>query len=370
MKRKKSLGMALVFEVLGFFIVLGILTAIGITLYKSFSTSKRVQETKMEMLQIFQFFKSLYMSNLQFIKNGCMGFSNCKYTLTPEPINETTFRIHIADLSLLKMIKDYCSISQTGDSQYDIQCFSQYSGQPLKISIENYQQYQKDFLAPYEGKYTTITLTEPVLNFSATLVLDTEINKSLLDTANILKTFKNAVEKWVEIRKSLAIGNACGDTATSDTDPVGGLGSWDDELIPWVWQAFGYNPFTTTSRGKIPTLCQGIEVGCQCGNNCGCTNFANNPDLWREDISLCRVHNPTELTRFLGHIGLSDIYATDGFGNLLTFVPLSDANGNPALNCPPPFPRCCYRYDIPRKGTIGIYDYNKKRWLYRIEIVY
>jgi hypothetical protein len=267
------------------------------------------------------------------------------------------------------MIKGYCSVQNTGDSQYDITCYSAYSGQPLEFKIENYQQYRKPFLAPYEGKYTSITITEPKLNFSATLVLNNEINKSLLDTGNILKTLKQAIENWTNERLQLAMGNACGDTSTSPTDPVGGLGSWDDVLIPWVWQLFGYNPYTYTSRGNIPTLCQGIDSGCQCGSNCGCLNFANNPNVWRFDTALCRLHDVQNWSTFLDHLGLSITYATDGFGNLLTFVPLSDANGNPS-HCPPPSPRCCYPYDVPKKGTLGIYDYDKGKWEYKIEVVY
>jgi len=369
-KRKKSLGLGLVFETLGFLLFITILSAIAIGLYKSYQNYKRISETKEEMAVLFDFFRNLYTSNLAFIKNGCTGFKSCPYTLTPIPIDSTTFRVYIADLSLLNPIKRYCSVSQVNTNAYDISCYSQYSAKPLEVNIQNYQRYQKPFLSPYYGKYTSITLTEPVLNFNATLILDNEINKSLLDTASILKTLKQGIETWVKRRLDLAIGNACGDTATSETDPAGGLGSWDDVLIPWIWQAFGYNPFTFTNRGRIPTLCQGVDSGCKCGSNCGCLNFLNNPDVWRNDQNLCMLHDPTEWGRFLDHIGLSTDYMTDGFGNLLTFVPLSDANGNPSPLCPPPPPSCCYRYDIPKKGTLGIYDYNQKRWVYSVEIVY
>ena len=369
-RRKKSLGLGLVLEALGFLFFITILSAIAIGLYKSYQNYKRVSETKQEMAILFNFFRNLYTSNLEFIKNGCTGFNNCPYVLTPIPINQATFRVYIANLSLLNKIKRYCSIEQVGNNAYDITCYSQYSGKPLRVDIQNYQQYHEDFLAPYYGKYTSITLTEPVLNFNATLILDNEINKSLLDTASILKTIKQAIESWVKMRLNLAIGNACGDTATSETDPVGGLGSWDDVLIPWIWQAFGYNPFTYTNRGRIPTLCQGVDSGCQCGSNCGCLNFLNNPDVWRNDQNLCMVHDATEFARFLNHIGLNANYITDGFGNLLTFIPLSDNSDNPSPLCPPPPPSCCYRYDIPKKGTLGIYDYANNRWAYRIEIVY
>ena len=368
--KEKSLGLSLVVEVLGFFMFLSVLIGIAVVLKKAFDNYKRIEETKIEMNRLFDFFRDLYTSNLAFIKNSCNGFKNCKYTLTPEPVSDTTFRVHIADLSLLNRLKGYCKIEQTGDSQYDITCYSAYSGQPLQIDIENYQKYQQPFLAPYYGKYTSITITEPILGFNATLVLDTEINKSLLDTATILKTFKNAVKNWAKKRYRLAIGNDCGNSSTSPTDPVGGLGTWDDVLIPWIWQAFGYNPYTTTSRGKIPTLCQGVDEGCKCGNNCGCQNFLNNPNVWREDSNLCMVHNPQEFNTFLTNIGLSDSYMTDGFGNLLTFVPISNANDKPSSLCPPPPPSCCYPYDIPKKGTVGIYDYKNNRWVYRIEIIY
>ena len=366
----KNLGLALVIEVLGFSLILSVIIGVALSFYKYSERDKEFTRTKLEIETLFNFFRNLYLSNLSFIKETCSGYANCNYTLTPEPVSDTTFRVHIANLALLKTIKPFCQINQTGNSQFDITCYSAYSGQPFEVNIQNYQKYHQPFLAPYYGKYTSITITAPKLGFNATLVLDNEINKSLLDTAGILKTFKQAVENWAKMRLQLAIGNACGNSSTSPTDPVGGLGSWDDVLIPWIWQAFGYNPYTTTSRGKIPTLCQGIDEGCQCGNNCGCQNFLNNPNVWREDSNLCMVHSPQEFNIFLTNIGLSDSYMTDGFGNLLTFVPISNANDKPSSLCPPPPPSCCYPYDIPKKGTVGIYDYKNNRWVYKIEIIY
>jgi len=367
--QRKNLGLALIYEVLGFMAFLAVLTGAFLMLYKAYTKQSKVVQTKEEIERIFQFFRMTYVSNLKFAKNGCIGFENCPYTLTPEPITDTTFRVHLGDVSLLNVLKGYCSVENTGENQYDVTCYSAYSGEPLEFKIENYHEYQKPFLAPYEGKYTSITITEPTLGFSATLVLNNEINKSLLDTAEILRSLKQAIEAWARRRLELAIGNACGDTSTSPTDPEGGLGSWDDVLIPWVWQAFGYSPFTFTPQGVIPTLCQGIDGGCQCGSNCGCTNFLNDPNVWRADLNLCKVYDVEEWGRFLDHLGLSITYATDGFGNLLTFVPLSNAEGEPS-NCPPPPPSCCYPYDVPKKGTIGIYDHENGRWLYRVETIY
>jgi len=119
----------------------------------------------------------------------------------------------------------------------------------------------------------------------------------------------------------------------------------------------------------MPILCQGIDNGCQCGNNCGCTNFQDNENVWKTTNEYCMFDAPNLWDIILGRLRLSPSYKMDGFGNLITFVPISDANGNP-VDCPPPPPRCCYRYDIPKKGSLGIYDWDNRRWLYRIEVVY
>jgi hypothetical protein len=370
LKKVKNKGLALAVEVIMFTGFLALLVGAFLWFWKSYQRQKNIIELRKEVSVIFDFVRNLYTSNLQVIRSGaCEGYRNCDYTLTPEPVDDHTFRVHIFDLSLLNKLQGYCQANQVGNSDFDIVCYSPVSGQPLKIDMQAYQEYHKPYYAPYQGQYFSMTIEEPVLGNKFTLVLDTEINKSLIDTGNILETLKQAFQEWAKKRYDLALGNDCGDNNNPPTDPVGGLGSWDDELIPWIWQLFGNAPCQITSRGRMPILCQGIDNGCQCGSDCGCTNFQDNENVWKTTNEYCMFNDPNLWDTILGRLNLSSSYKMDGFGNLITFVPISDAGGNP-IDCPPPPPQCCYRYDIPKKGSLGIYDWDNRQWLYRIEVVY
>jgi hypothetical protein len=369
LRKFKSKGIALSFEVIMFLGFLSLIVGIFYSIYRNYQKQRDILEVKKEVEVIFDFLRNLYTSNLKAILDGCSGFRSCPYTLTPEPVDENTFRVHLFDIALLNKIRGYCKIEESGRNSYDISCYSAYAGRPFRVTILNYQQYQKPYYAPYRGNYFTIELQEPALGTRFALRLDTEINKSLLDTANKLETLKQAIQSWTKLRYDLALANECGEDDNPPTDPVGGLGSWDDELVAWIWQLFGTAPYQNTDRGEMPILCRGIDTGCDCGENCGCPNFVNNPNVWRNDDSFCVIDSSDEWDLFLQNLEIDPKYMLDGFGNLLTFVPLSDANGNP-LNCPPPPPRCCYPYDIPKKGSLGIYDTDRGEWVYRIEIVY
>jgi len=106
-------------------------------------------------------------------------------------------------------------------------------------------------------------------------------------------------------------------------------------------------------------ICSGIETS----TNCGCSSFGIN-DNWERNNAYCVIDTRTEIQRVLTNLGLGWNYATDGFGNPVTIVPIADANGNP-VNCPPPRPQPNYPILNLGKKVIGVRD-ALGNWIYYI----
>ena len=121
----------------------------------------------------------------------------------------------------------------------------------------------------------------------------------------------------------------------------GGMNSWDDSVVPWVW-------LVLSSGGNL--LCSGSEAD---NYPCGCSSLEGTwvvDSFASDDVDSNpnTVRYEGEWDRVLQNLGLGPEYRTDGFGNPFTLVLLSAENGGPivfsasTLNAPPrPKPILC-----------------------------
>ena len=160
----------------------------------------------------------------------------------------------------------------------------------------------------------------------------------------------NAVKRFIRTIRLRELANDCSDGGNSN-NPPNGLGSWDDAMVPWIWELVSK---------QAGVLCSGSNSGN--ADTCDCNNLENNSNYWETDKNFCIITDGNTWKRILNNLGLDKNYRVDGFGNIITITLLSDKDGNP-VNCPPKAPKPNYD-DIPAypKLRIGITDNCNKQW--------
>jgi hypothetical protein len=313
-------------------------------------------ETTLKRVQAYQqAIERLYFANLTYVKNNCYGWTDgfcVSISLTPRVINNTTLEVRTWDESVINLFTQIgCRVSGTAPV-YDITCYDGW-GYPFTLNDENEHTPGTVYTAPYDGR-VYVLYVQPSKGQRVAIALDKEFDYSKTQTDQILNTIGNAIVRFVQQKRNAELNNVCDSTGGGSFDPAGGLGSWDDTVIPWVWEIVSQDP---------TGICSGVEVPT---SGCGCSSFADTA-FWETDNAYCVVDERGEIQRVLNNLGLSFYYATDGFGNPVVIVPIADANGNP-VHCPPPRPRPNYPVLNLGKTTIGIKN-ELGDWVYRISAV-
>jgi prepilin-type N-terminal cleavage/methylation domain-containing protein len=153
-------------------------------------------------------------------------------------------------------------------------------------------------------------------------------------------------------------------TVNSCKTGSGGLQSYDDVIIPWIWQALGSGPTTD---------CSGVT-----GAPCGCSGFSTS--VWvnsfgsGSNANTLRYGNTgvtaAMLNTFAASIGLDPSCLTDGFGNSVTIIPLSSPSHSPLSRPDPPIPTYAWATKPPYGGHVGVYDPSANAWLISERIIY
>jgi len=324
---------------------------------KGYERYRAIQTTKQIVKAINTAVQKTFIDNA---KQGqsCYSWSDgicSQITLTPVQVDENTIQFNVYDPQVLDLLKSVGCQVQGGIPNFSVRCYDGF-GKPLKFQVVNGHNFGQNYVAPYQNQYFQLKITDGIGN-TYTVSIDRLINFYLEESKTKLYTLAQAIRKYIQTKRELELANVCDNPGTGPDDPDGGLGSWDDALVPWIWEAVsanGVNPLT---------LCQGEEDP---NTHCGCANFQNT-DIWSDDEALCVLDTGDEMLRFLGNLNLGLSYWTDAFGNPITVVPLADQNGNP-IGCPPPRPQPNYPQVILPKTRIGVRDANGN-WAFYIDVV-
>ena len=282
----------------------------------------------------------LYFANLDYVRNNCYGWTDplcSNLSLTPRVLNPTTLEIRTWDNTIVNLfVQAGCRVAGAAPV-YSVTCYDGW-GHPFVLNDENAHIPGTVYTAPYVGRVYALYV-QPSKGSRVAIVLDKEFDYSKTLTDQVLNTLGNAIVRFVQQKRNVELDNVCDSRSGGTFDPVGGLGSWDDTMVPWVWEIVSQNP---------TALCSGIETP----TNCGCTSFVNNNN-WERSANYCVIDTRAEMQRVLNNLALGWNYATDGFGNPVTIVPLADSNGNP-INCPPPRPQPSYPVLNLGKTAVGV----------------
>jgi len=344
------------FTALELILVIGFLAMISPTLFNLLTSiksnsSRKITNEKISVIQ--EVVKRIYMINLQEVENNCAGWSDLacsQLSLTPSIISTTKLGINTKSTAVIKTLKDIgCSVTGT-NPQYQVECFDG-KGQNLNFAGINLHVPNTLYSSVYANNLPRLDINSTdgrtrSVNFSD------ETSYSLSHSTQKLNDIGNAIKSFTRIAKMREVNNVCSDVATSAQNPQGGLASFDDVLIPWVWKITASNP---------NDICSGIQ---DTSTNCGCSSAT--VLNWETDSQYCSIDTDTELTRVLGNLGLGNLYRTDGFGNRITIVPMSDANGN-SVSCPPSAPSPLY-VNTPMQGKVRIGAYNGVTWFTYIDV--
>lgn len=323
---------------------------------RSMEVRRKVDETLWREKAIQHVVERLYFANLEYAKNNCYGWqdANCQVlSLTPRVIDSTTLEIRTWDSTVLNTLAQVgCRVQQVQPAVYRVECWDGW-GRPFQFSDQYEHTPATSYTAPYNGNVYVLTVT-PSKGNAVAIDLSKEIDYSLTKSEDILNTIGSAIVRFVQIKRNEELANVCDSSSGGTYDPAGGLGSWDDTIVPWVWEIVSRTP---------NALCSGVE---NTNSNCGCSSFDNSA-YWETNNAYCVINTIDEMRRVLANLSLPMNDATDGFGNRIEIVPLADANGNP-VNCPPPRPRETYPQVFLGKTVIGVKD-NVGNWVYRVAVV-
>ena len=336
------------FTLFEFILVLGLIALtipIIINIKNSISKIEKRYKTISEINTIKNVIEKTYLANLQYIENNCAGYgdSQCStLSLLPTIKDTNTLEFHIKDsLSYnLNPLKNYsCLINKVATDTYDVKCYD-YFGKLMSFSGTNLPTPGKEYVLPYEDKYPSITITTKY--FSKNLQFDNLIKFSIAKTVQKEVDIGNAIKRFTRTIRLRELANDCSDGGNSN-NPPNGLGSWDDAMVPWIWELVSQQP---------GVLCSG-STSCD-SNACGCENLDTNSNYWETNSNFCIIDDDTTWQRVLNNLGLDKNYRVDGFGNVITITLLSDANGNP-VDCPPKAPYPNYdNIPVYPKTRIGI----------------
>ncbi len=354
MKAKNKKRGFLSLEIILFLIVIAIMTPIAMELMKASQNSNKVKITKIRIKALNEAIERVFTENADYAQNNCYGWGDTacsSLTLTPTVKDINTLSFNTLDsLAIQTLIGVGCNISGTAPN-YDVKCFDGY-GKLMKFSGLNLHSKGSIFTTPYTNNYPQITI-DTAHSAPAIISIAKSVNNAKTITAQKLNTIASGIRNYVRAKRIAELGNTCGTTNTA-TNPKGGLDSTDDAIVPYVWQLFS---------ASSTTLCSGIE---DTASNCGCTSMTNSNN-WETNNAFCVIDSSTEMNRLLTNLGLGLRYRTDGFGNILTIVPLSNSTGG-AVTCPPARPKPDYTglSSIP-KTRIGVKD-SAGQWATYIDV--
>lgn len=324
--RRRERGMAVweIFIVMGF---IAIFVPIIWNFAKVYETKKRIDMTRERIKAIEKAVKVMYVSNLQFAEQNCYGWNDgpcVGMALTPTPVggNPTNTLDFVTNNNLVYSVLRNVGCEVNGTQ---VRCQDGW-GDWMTFTLDHYHRPNTSYLDPYQGNFFRMRVNYRM--GAVEITIGKEIEWSLALTNAKLSEIATALKRFVRGRRLLELTNVCNNFPTSPTDPSGGLGSWDDALVPWVWKVVSQNP---------NSLCSGVETA----SGCGCSNH-NAPSNWERNAGWTTVDTANEWNRVLANLLLGTNYRVDGFGNALDFVPLADSNGNPIFPFPPPRPRPSY----------------------------
>jgi len=294
-----------------------------------------------------------FRSNSRFASSNCYGFSDglcSQITLTPLLLDEHTLQFNTYDANVVSLLRSVGCVVEGNLPNFTVRCYDGF-GKLLTFREENEHQFGTPYTAPYKGEFFTLDILDSIGNrYQINL---RRVEEFFIDLSKEkLSTVAGAIKDYVSQKRRLELVNICDDNGTSEFDPPGGLSSWDDSEVPWIWQALGSKPFA---------LCEGVENS---DTGCGCTNFSNTT-IWRTSQDWCVLDSSEEIRTFLRNINLDIFYETDAFGNPIVVVPIADSEGNPLEEaCPPPRPQPFYPLAIVTKTRVGVKDENGNWVLY------
>lgn len=342
-------------EIILFLIVIAIVAPMAIEMLNVSKNSMKVKITKTRIKALSQVIENVFVQNATYAQKNCYGWNDgvcSSLTLTPIIENATTLNFNTTDtLAVKALISVGCNVTGSAPN-FHVQCYDGY-GHLLKFSGLNLQTKGYDYTDPYQNKYPQIKVTA-THGIPAIISIPQTINNAKVATMQKFNTIANAIQKYVRGIRIAELGNTCGTTNTSN-NPSGGLSSTDNAIVPYVWESVASTPYA---------LCSGIE---NTKSNCGCKSFGQNT-YWEQSSSYCTLNTSTTINRILTNLNLGTRYKTDGFGNKIIIVPLSNANGQP-INCPParPHPNYTGLTAIP-KTRVGVKN-SSGQWVDYIDII-
>jgi len=297
----------------------------------------------------------LMVDNVNYAENNqCYGWSDpacSSLSLTFQRVSPTAFRVRTWSSRVIDTLRNAGCRINGSFPVFTVSCYDGFGGEFRIESSVNEHNPTSQYVAPYLGRIYQLVLRDSK-GFRYVITPTETVNYLLTQSDNKLYQIAGAVDRFVELQRTREVANVCGSSSGGVNDPAGGLGSWDDTVVPFVWE--------TVSRNVA--LCSGVETS----DGCGCRLF-NNSSYWERNSSYCVLDNKSEMLRFLNNLRLSPSYLVDGLGNRIEVVPLSDRDGNP-INCPPPRPRPNYPATVLGKTTIGVKD-DSGRWIKTVTAV-
>jgi len=346
------------FSVIELLVVISVISfalASVFTVIKAVENWEKISLTKKVVKALNDAVEMTFRSNARFVSSGCYGFNDgvcTAVTLTPLVVDNTTLQFNTYDADVIALLRSAGCRIEGELPNFTVVCFDGF-GRPLRFSSRNEHNFGEPYTAPYEGNFYSLTIYDSIGNtYSVSL---RRLEEFFVDLSREkLSVIAGAVEEYVAQKRRLELVNVCGNNGTSEFDPPGGLGSWDDSEVPWIWQALGTNPLA---------LCSGVEDN---ATGCGCSDF--NTEIWRDDENWCVLDSPDEIALFLRNINLDPSYKTDAFGNAIEIVPIADGNGLPLEGaCPPPKPKPYYPLAVVTKTRIGVRDLNGN-WVFYVDV--
>jgi type II secretory pathway pseudopilin PulG len=330
-------------EIMIFLAVIAMMTPIAMQMLQTSQKSADIKVTRERVKAFSKSFERTFTENIKYVNNNCYGWTDVACTsisATPTVKDANTLVFNTLDnLALNTLIGVGCQVTGSSPS-FEVQCYDGH-GNLFNFAGQNLHATGTQYIDPYNGNLPQITISSTFAR-PTVVNIDTLVNNAIVNSTQKLNTVSNAIKTYVRAKRIIELGNTCG-TDNGTSDPDGGLDSMGDVIVPYVWGALSLSP---------NTLCSGIE---NLVSECGCSSHADN-NVWEQSINFCTLDSDLEISRFLTNVGLGNMYKTDGLGNILTLVPLSDSNGL-EVSCPPPRPQIAYTglTALP-KSRIGIRD--------------
>lgn len=174
-----------------------------------------------------------------------------------------------------------------------------------------------------------------------------------LDKLNILRKRLESFNRIVYVNE---IGNPC--------SFEGGLDSWDDFNIPWIWRVHSEPDVQGGQGAQSETCLTPIDPNATPKVVCSCQNYELSANKWSTDYNIVQVEGNGEVDRYeriLTNLSLPKTYRYDEVGNplsIILFAQVNAANGPAVLtNTPPPAPH--KDYNVDPGGSFGINHYRQ-----------